>query len=260
MSESFTLDEKCPACGAEEINYWEELETGICDHCSYVVEATVSNRSTLDFSENIDGDKINDQAWHQSISVKDKSEADLVEVLSQVEEVADELVLSQELTVRAAEIVVEAWKANFMHGRTKPDTVGASVYAASREMQQSIPPAIIADKIEPDRQSVKDTYQQLKAELQLDIDPPNSTEYLGHIYQELDLTADLTTTAEMVLDGYYTGGNPAGIAAAAIYVVSNNEGNDLTLREAAEVTGLTKETIWRHASKIREAVTEYETS
>ena len=260
MNESSPPAEGCPACSADNLSYWEELETWICDDCSYVVETGISDSSTPDFSGDIDGDEINDQAWNQSISVKDKSESNLVEVLSQVEEVADELVLSHELAIRAAEIVVEAWTANFMHGRTKPDTVGAAVYAASREIQQGIPPAIIANNIESDQQSVKDTYQQLKAELNLDIDPPTSTEYLSHICQELDLTEEVTMTAETILDGYHAGGNPVGIAAAAVYVGSNKEGNELTLREAAEATGLTKETIWRQASKIRDANTECETS
>jgi transcription initiation factor TFIIIB Brf1 subunit/transcription initiation factor TFIIB len=260
MNESSPPFEECPACSADNLSYWEELETWICDGCSYVVETGVSNSSTPDFSEDINEDEINDRAWDQSIPVKDKSESNLVDVLSQVEEVADELVLSQELVIRAAEIAVEAWKANFMHGRTKPDTVGAAVYAASREMQQGIPPAIIANKIESDQQSVKDTYQQLKAELNLDIDPPNSTEYLSHVCQELDLTAEIPMTAEAILDGYHAGGNPVGIAAAAVYVVSNNEGTELTLREAAEATGLAKETIWRQVSKIRKANTECETS
>lgn len=258
MSGSPASSEKCPACGDEKISYWDELETEICDHCSFVVETGVSKTSTPDFSQRIGGDEINGLAWEQSISVKDKSEANLVEVLSQVEDVSDELALSHKLTIRAAEVVVEAWKTNFMHGRTKPDTVGASIYAASREIQQGIPPAIIADKIESDPPSVKNTYQQLRSELQLDIDPPNSAEYLRHICQELNLPRDVAMTADTVLDGYHAGGNPVGIAVAAVYVVLDNEENGLTLRETAEVTGLTKETIWRQVSKIREESKECE--
>lgn len=260
MSESSAPVERCPACSDTKISYWEELETWICDHCSFVVEKGESKTSTPDFSEGIGRNEINDQAWEQSISVKDKSDANLVEVLSQVEEVSDELALSHDLVIRAAEVVVEAWKANFMHGRTKPDTVGASVYAASREIQQGVPPAIIADKIESDPSVVKNTYQQLKMELQLDIDPPSSTEYLDHICQELNLSEDVISAANTVLDGYHAGGNPIGIAAAAVYVVLGKEENKLTLREAAEVTGLTKETIWRQVSKIREERTGCETN
>jgi transcription initiation factor TFIIB len=252
MSESSIPVEECPGCGAENITYWEELETWICDDCSYVIEMSTSKTSSPTLPKDLNRNKVEEETWSQSISVKDKSEANLVDVLSQVETISDELALPGELAIRAAEVVVEAWKINFMHGRTKPDTVGASVYAASREAQQGIPPAIIADKIESDRKTVKKTYQQLKTELQLNIDPPRPLEYLEHICYELNLPSGAKKTAEEILAGHSAGGNPVGIAAAGVYVASEIEGEDLTLRRAAKVTDLTKETIWRQAERIRE--------
>ncbi len=251
MSELSTPFEECPACRAEKISYWEELETWICDDCSFVIETSTSETSSPTPSKDFDRNDVKEEAWSQSISVRDKSEANLVDVLSQVETICDELELPDTLAIRTAEVAVEAWKTNFMHGRTKPDTVGASVYAASREAQQGIPPAIIADKIDSDRKAVKKTYQQLKTELQLNIDPPRPIEYLGHICSELNLSTEVEKTAEKILSGHRTGGNPVGITAAAVYIASDIEGYDLTLRRAAKVTGLTKETIWRQADRIR---------
>ena len=245
MSESAASIEDCPACEAESVSYWEELEAWICDDCSYAVGQLSSETTIPEFSPDVDESPTDDQDWNRYVSARDKSEENLVEVLSHVEEFA----LPTEL--RAAEIVTEAWKQNFMHGRTKPDTVGASVYAASREAQQAIPPAAIADQLTSGRQSIKNTYRQLKSELQLDIAPPRPTEYLGHICRELDLPDEVETAAEKILVGTDTGGNPVGIAAAAVYVSVSTDGSDVTLRKAAAVTGLTKETIWRHASKLR---------
>ena len=252
MTESSTLVEECPVCGAEMVSYWDELDKWICDDCSYVIETSTSRNSSPTLSKDLDRAEDEEEAWIRSISVKDKSEANLVDVLSQVETISDKLALTDELAIRAAEIVVEAWKTNFMHGRTKPDTVGASVYAASREARQGIPPAIIANKIESDRKTVKKTYQQLKTELQLNIDPPRPAEYIGHLCYVLNLQSGVEKTAEEILAGHRAGGNPVGIAAAGVYVASEIEGEDLTLRRAAKVTDLTKETIWRQAEGIRE--------
>jgi transcription initiation factor TFIIB len=253
MSESSTTIEECPACGAEKIKYWEELETWICERCSYVVEGGVSKKSIPDFSEEIDEDEINDRTWDQSLSIKDKSEANLVEVLSQVEEVADELALSDELEIRAAEIVVEAWTTNFMHGRTKQDTVGAAVYAATRQYQRSIPPSIIADAISGNKQDIKNTYQQLKSEQNLDINPPTPQEFVDAICEELGLSERVSESAvEKLSKTPLPAGNPIGIGAAAVYVACTDGSEDLTLRRVATVTGLTKETVWRQASAIRE--------
>jgi len=256
MSDSTAPAEECPSCGVTTMTFWEDLETWVCDDCSYVIGAEVAGISTQDLSANIIENGINNDNWEQSISVKDKSEQNLVEVLGRVEKVIEELEVAKEMEIRAAEIVVEAWEINFMHGRTMPDTVGGSVYAASRELQHGIPPAIIAKQNSTDQESVKQTYQRLKKELQLDIAPPTSAEYLHHICRELNLPSEVETTAEMVLDGYYTGGNPVGIAAAAIYIVSKDQGNKVSLREISEIIGLTKETIWRQVSKIREMTAE----
>jgi transcription initiation factor TFIIB len=249
MSEATEPVEECPACGAEKINYWDELETWICDGCSCVVEEIVPE-TTANPSVALDGTENDTQDWKQSISVDDSSEANLIEVVSELEQVAETLGLSDDLTLRGAEIVVEAWKTNFMHGRTKSDTVGASLYAASREMQQSIPPAFITDRIESDRQSLKNTYQQLKTDLQLQIHPPKPVEYLGQIRRELKLSTEIEEEAVELLDEQQLGGNPVGIAAAALYHTANANGDDVTFRTIAEVTGLTKETIWRHHQKI----------
>lgn len=252
MSGPISPVEECPACGVEQVSRWEELKAWVCEECSYVVNTAAAKSATPDFSTDTRGEEVDNRNWDQVISVEDKSEANLVEVLSETERVSDELGLSEEITLRAAEIVVEAWKANFMHGRTMPDTVAASVYAASREVQRGVPPAIIADNIKSNQQSIKSTYQQLKSELRLDIDPPSPTEYLSHICRECNLPEEVVQIAEELVEEHHTGGNPVGIAAAACYEAANTEEIDLTLRVAAEVVGLTKETIWRHTSKLRQ--------
>lgn len=252
MSEQSIPIGECPGCKSDSINYWEEIETWICDNCSYVIETSISKASPPPVPKNLDESEVEEEDWTQSVSVKDKSEANLVDVLSQVETICDELELADELAIRAAEVVVEAWKTNFMHGRTKPDTVGASVYAASREAQRGIPPAIIANKIESDRKTLKKTYRQLKTELQLNIDPPRPVEYVEHICYVLNTPSGVEKAAKDVLAEHRVGGNPVGIAAAGVYVASEIEGSNLTLRRAGEITNLTKETIWRQVKKIRE--------
>lgn len=249
MSRAPSSVEECPACGAERVTRWEDIKVWVCDECSYVVDDTTTKSSAPNFSANTSSDEVEDRDWEQVIAVEDKSEANLVEVVSEAERVAEELGLSEKITLRAAEIVVEAWKVNFTHGRTMPDVVGASVYAASREVQRSVPPAIIADNINTDKQSIKSTYQQLKSELRLDIEPPSPTEYTDHICRESNLPDGVGQKAEELLEEHRITGNPVGIAAAACYEAANTEGYRVTLRGAAEKVGLTKETIWRHSSK-----------
>jgi transcription initiation factor TFIIB len=248
MSGSIGTPDSCPACGGTDINYREELETSICAECSFVVESAASvSTPKLNTNRKTDSEKL---SWEQSISVQNNAEVNFIEVLSLLEGVTEALALSDELTVRGAEIASMAWETNFMHGRTKPDAVGATIYAASRERQNSIPPAMLAAELETDRQSLKNTYKTLKAELPLEIDPPRPREYVPHICHELELPQKVTGDAKELLQGSIPPGNPVGVAGASVYVTAEDTVR-LTLLDIAEVTGLTKETIWQKSSHLR---------
>lgn len=244
---------ECPACGGNNTTYWDNLESTICEDCSHVVDSKVA-KSIPEVpveSPSVDGSgDSNETDWEDRISVKDNSEGNLIEVLSQTEELADDLSLSNDVAIRAAEVVAEAWKTNFMHGRTKRNTVGAAVYAATREIQESIPPGLVAQAIGADKQSLKNTYQQLKAEQELGIAPPTPAEYVNSICRELDLSQPVRETAVELLARQQSRGNPVGSAAAGIYEACSERNVELTLREVAEVSGLTKETVWRHTSRM----------
>lgn len=256
MSRTDAPSEECPACGSQSILYRGNLDAWICENCSYVVEETESRSSIPNLRTDFDEEDGRDRRWDHSIPVKDKSEANLIDVLQQVDKLADNLGVNDNLGIRAAEISVEAWKINFMHGRSKSGTVGASMYAASREMQHGIPPQFIADQIESDRKSLKSTYRKLKSELNLAVVPPSPTEYISHICNHLDLTDSVEKEAKGELADYRGGGNPVGVAAAGVYLSANQSGYDLTLRTVSRAVGLTKETIWRHSENIREIVSQ----
>lgn len=244
-------------CGSDSVNYWETLEKWICDGCSFVVNATESdgipqsipNQPADNRGDNSTG-RCEVRDWTESISVRDKSEANLIEVLSMIETTTDELSLSDDITIRSGEIIVEAWKRNFMHGRNKPDTVGAAVYLASRESNNSIPPALIAEEIVTDKQSLKAIYKNLKDELEINIDPPRPGEYVPSLCRELGLSSSVERDAQALLDAHDQGGNPIGIAAASVYEAAKSE-TEITLRRTAQAGALTKETIWKHATSLR---------
>ncbi len=240
---------ECPVCNSKNIGYWEDLDTWICENCSYVINEDSPEIPTTS-SCGTSSDDVENTTWDQALSITDKSEANLVELLSQVEEVSNTLSLPDELMLRAGEISAEAWETNFMHGRTTADTVGAAVYAAGRELQYGVPPASIASAVDRDKQSIKTTYQKLRSNLHLDVAPPQPVDYIDYLCQVLNLSEEIAETAERLLTNHRIGGNPVGIAAAGVYLAADQEA-DLTLREVAEVIGLTKETVWRQTKRIQ---------
>jgi transcription initiation factor TFIIB len=246
--------DECVACGSERITFWEDLSSWVCDDCSYVIDSTggvagVGVSTSSGKNEEKEADQGGD--WTNQISIKDKSEANLVDILTQTEDLATELSLPNDVAIRAAEIVAEAWKTNFMHGRTKSTVIGAAVYAATRESENTLPPAAISDVTDAKKQSIKRIYKELKTDQSLDIGPPSPDDYVGEICRLVGLSESIQETAENILsEECIKGGNPVAIAGAGVYQASVDEHPDLTLTDIARATGVTKETVWRHKSRI----------
>lgn len=245
--------EQCPACGAESFNRQAVIESWVCEKCSYVLDSDEqpSVSDTSNHAETETNDETGQIDWESQIAVSDNSEVNLIEALSRTEAVADAVGFSDERTLRAGEVIAEAWQTNFMHGRSQERTIGAVVYAVSREVNTALPPAMIAKEMTVDKAEIKQTYQTLSRELDLNIGPPVAHEFIAAIGDELEISGDIESAATDLLQQQNTsGGNPIGIAAAAVYLACGQEDANLTLKKLGNLTGLTKETIWRQKEQI----------
>ena len=255
MSDIATEPTECPVCSSPDLQYWEKIETWVCKACSHVInddsEIAVSSLSADLTATDNQPDVTSGHDWKREISVTDTSESILVDILSKTEETADEIGVSDTVMMQAAELVTEAWQSNFMHGRTREDTVAAAVYAASRQKEHAVPPGILANVVGSDTQSVKQTYISLKKEQQLDLEPPTPDEYIEYICYRLDVPDYVSEEAKATLaEQEVLSGNPIGIAAASVYEATKSE-TGITLQRTARTVALTKETVWRHATNLR---------
>ena len=245
--------EQCPACGGESLNHQAAIESWICAECSYVLDS--SNLPPMSDSSEIAEQPLNDESeqidWKSQIAVSDNSEVNLVEALSRTETVTEAIGFSTERTLRAGELIAEAWQTNFMHGRSQERTIGAIIYAVSREIDTALPPEIIAKEMKVDKTEIKQTFQTLRQELNLNIGLPVPRKFVTVICEELVLSDEVNERAKDLLrQENGLGGNPIGIAAAAIYLADEQSESKLTLKQLAEITGLTKETIWRQKDEL----------
>jgi transcription initiation factor TFIIB len=169
-----------------------------------------------------------------------------------MEAVAEELTTTVEARFRAAEILTEAWEQRFMHGRGEDITVAACLYTACRTSGQPRPISRIADTAGVCESKLKSIYRTLMTELELQVETAEPEDYIPHLTAQLELDHETATKAEGVLaKTQRVAGNPVGIAAAALYIAANGTENTITFREAAEISGVTKETIWRKAENLR---------
>ena len=254
MTGSNEQPSSCPACNTASLSYQEHIESWLCNECSYVVDSDSLLTKTGDISDSADDNLEVEESepvnWESQIAVSDKSEANLVDALSRTEAIGDTLSLPEEQVIRSAELIAKAWETNFMHGRSLERTIGAVIYAVSREEDTALPPAMIAEVVETDKASIKQMFQKLNRELNLEIGPPTPKQFIAVICIGLDLPREVEVTAVEVLHQRESkGGNPVGVAAAAVYIACEQTAITITLKEIAQLIGLTKETVWRRKSK-----------
>lgn len=258
-----TAPERCPSCESTEIDTETDLATGLCTDCGLVLDGqasappppTPSDRPNGEQGGSVDGrgdDGPPDVDWREAVDVKDVSDQRLVDLLTRVDVVAEDLVLEEAVRVRTAELVVEAWESRFMHGRSEDATIAACVSTACRESGRPRPAPAIGEAIGVDASKLKSTFRKLAGELELQPPPVGPAEYVPYLGAELNLDGDsMTTTVEGLRATERIPGNPAGIAAAALYLAVSGRANAVTLSEAGQAAGVTKETVWQKVTLLR---------
>lgn len=252
--------EQCPLCEAEAVNHDIEFASGVCAECGFVIK---SRDQPIDSDQTASADSLelssseSSTERNQVLEVKDSSEQNLVKLLSMTESLGEILLLSPEGRIRAAEIVTEAWRRNILHGRSMSAGAGAAVHIACRELGCPRPVRRIADVAEIDSAVLYDTYQPLVDVLSLNLDAPQPIEFVPFICKSLERSPTETTVAQDLLRDRKEGiaGNPAGVAAAAVYVTLQNQTPEdaVTYREVGKVVKMTKETVWKQATELRQS-------
>lgn len=247
---------QCPACGSEDIDYDREFAWGICADCGFVI-ADSSNAVEPEPPEAIDVADADEptKAWPQTVEAQDKSDQNLIELLTLIDTLGEPLLLSDEARVRSAELATKAWENSILHGRSKNACVGAAVRLACRELRCPRPIRVIADIVQTDVSSIQSIYQLLIDTLAIDLDPPKPGDYVLFICESLECT-NVETSAQQLLHHnreYTAVGDPSGIAAAAVYIATQEHASidAVTYREVGKVVGMTKETVWKRATELR---------
>lgn len=255
MDQTIQSVHRCPACDSEAVTFWKEFSSWVCDECSLVIDG--QEHIDEDFLDAINnspsGNQSGETDWKRDVSLEDASEESLIEALKLAESTTENLSLPSETTIRAGEVLSDSWKSNFMHGRSKRDAVGAAVYLATRETECSVPPGPIAEITGISKNKLKQTFLKLKKEVEHQAAPAKPSDYCLYLCDELDVNEATHSAALRLLDNRPTGGgNPVGIAAAAVYLAANDHGFDVTLRELGDITLLAKETVWRQTNSLRD--------
>jgi transcription initiation factor TFIIB len=237
----------CPACGLKSVESSFEYVDGVCIECGFVIHSDGSKDTLRQLKERAARveDAEREQRWSDVVRVRNSTEQRVAAVLDYLESIGDQLELSNEIRLQAAELYADVALKGLNDGRRTEDVVSAVVCLATRQAGEPVPITRVATQARRDSVDVGRVMKQIQKELKIEYTDCLPESYVGPLCTPLGCDSDTVERAcELVQSaratGLVDGRNPVGVAAAAIYLVETGE---QTQREIAETAGISRETI-----------------
>jgi transcription initiation factor TFIIB len=198
------------------------------------------------------------RTWDERFRTRDSKERNLKHALGEIDRMASALAIPENVREVASVIDRRALAEDLLPGRSIEGVATASLYAAARRI--GIPRTVdeVAAVSRIDEEAFKRAYRYIVRELDLEIEPPDSDQYVPRFSSELELSAETEWRASRLLDvaraeNLHSGRSPVGLAAAAIYAASLLTNESVTQHEVSEATDISTVTIRNRYRELLEA-------
>jgi len=196
--------------------------------------------------------------WQIRARIQSSIDRNLAQAMNELDRIASQLGLPRNVREEAAVIYRKAVEKGLVRGRSIESVVAAAIYAACRRLK--IPRTLdeIVKYTKVGRKDVARCYRLLLRELELRVPIADPIDYVPRIGALLGLSGSVMKRAAEILKkaeekGITAGKDPAGLAAAAIYIASLLEDERRTQKEIAQVAGVTEVTVRnRYKELVRE--------
>ncbi len=195
--------------------------------------------------------------WQKRIKVSNAAERNLSQALQELERMASNLSIPNDVRETSAVIYRKAVKQNMIRGRSIEGVVAGALYAACRITDVPRTLGEIASVTRVKKKEIGRTYRIMSRYLKLNIMPSKPEDYISRFCSKLKLSMDTRAKSMEILKqaentGLTSGKGPTGVAAAAIYIASLMTGERRTQRAVAEVAGVTEVTIRNRYKELTE--------
>lgn len=186
--------------------------------------------------------------WQIRAKVPDSLERNLQQAKDILNVLAFKMGLIQVIKERALQIYREALEKGVTKGRAVEPLIAAAIYAACRI--ERLPRTLdeIASYTKASKKEIARCYRHLVKELKLKVPVADPRDYVHKIAATLGLGGKVVSKAiEIVTEakkaGIVAGKDPAGLAAAAVYLAAQIYGEERTQKEVAVAAGVTEVTV-----------------
>ncbi len=186
--------------------------------------------------------------WQIRSRIQSSIDRNLAQAMNELDRLANQLRLTRPVREEAAIIYRKAVERGLVRGRSIESVVAAAVYVACR--LKRVPRTLdeIAAHTKANRKEIARCYRLLIRELQIKVPIADPIDYIPRMGSLLDLSGNTMRRAAEILriakeKALTAGKDPAGLAAAAIYIATILEGERRTQKEIASIAGVTEVTV-----------------
>lgn len=186
--------------------------------------------------------------WQKRIRISNGLERNLAVALQEMDRIASNMDLPDDVRESAAVIYRKAVKHNLIRGRSIEKVAAASLYAACRSTSLPRTLSEIAYITGSQKKDIGRAYRVIRRYVDLNVMPARPEDYVSRFCSRLNLSSHTRAKAIELLEeaessGKSAGKGPTGEAAAAIYAASFITGEVRTQTAVARVAGVTEVTI-----------------
>uniref|UniRef100_A0A7J3QFE6 Transcription initiation factor IIB n=1 Tax=Ignisphaera aggregans TaxID=334771 RepID=A0A7J3QFE6_9CREN len=197
--------------------------------------------------------------WHSRTRVQSNIDRNIVQALNELDRIANQLNMPRVVREEAAMIYRRAVERELVRGRAIESMVAAALYAACRI--HGVPRTLdeISKFTKSGRKEVARCYRLLVRELMLKIPIVDAAEHAQRIAFMLSLSGATVKTAIEIIHkarelGVTAGRDPAGVAAAAVYIAALLNDERRTQKEVAMAAGVTEVTVRNRYKELMKAL------
>jgi transcription initiation factor TFIIB len=186
--------------------------------------------------------------WDTRARMNSSGQRNLSQAMSALNLLTDNLNIPDDVREKAALIYRRAFNKGLIRGRSIKSFAAASLYAACRLTR--IPRSLntIVDSSSRSRKGIARNYRLLMRELDLTMPIDDPTIYVSKIASQVRLSQKTQNTALTILEKAKklkadVGKDPAGLAAAALYIAVKTHGEKGTQKQLAKAADVTEVTV-----------------
>lgn len=248
---------ECPGCAGTEIETNAYDYASVCASCGLVITSTGEPCIPDATSPDATYEDTQEHEFREQYAATNDTESRLLDAFGTIEDITDRLPIPTETRIEAADIFLTAFRDGITDSRERTSFVTACVRLASVSTSKPVPTTRLIDAVDNIHSKQFHRHRKVIAsETDVDIYTPTPAEYVWFL-EATDTITEVGDSVKKLLESAVetkglVGKDPAGVAAAAAYVVDDS----LKQATAADTMGVSTETIRRRSKTLREVLTD----